>query len=163
MSDETNKVGNTVGEVGEVEAAEEKKSGRQPFDVIAYGEAVPNSVDADGLFLVVPTDVVDGEGKVAVVGYSERKNKPLKKENFASEATFVHYQALVAMQKSEFFAAKAIDLKSRATRIEKFGSEDARKAAHKLDKAKKQMDKLKQQLLDTGMSPEDLEAILADM
>lgn len=140
----------TVGEVAEVDESEEKTSGRQIFDVVAYGEENEGTVDSDGLLLAVPTT------------YNSRKNKPLKKEAFASEATYIRYQATVAEQRSDFYAAKAVELASKAMRIEKFGSEAARKTANKLAKAKAQMAKLRATLLET-MDESELDAIFESM
>ena len=165
MSDETNKVGevsNKVGDVAEVEGTKEKKSGRQPFDVVAFGAAIENAVDGDGLLTIVPDTVFAEDGvTVTVAGYDERKNKPLKKENFLTEAVYTRYCAMVSNQKSEWHAAKAVDLLAKAKRIEQFGSEDARKAANKLAKAQKQMIKLRATLKATGMTDEQLDDILA--
>lgn len=146
----TERVG-TVGEVAEESEAKEKTSGRQVFDIAAYGKEVADTVDVDGLLLSVPKT------------YKERKNKPLKKDDFASEATYIHYQSLVFGQKAEYYATKSAEFENKAIRIEKFGSESARKTANKLAKAKAQMVKLTQTLLDTGMDQKELDDILAGM
>ena len=156
---EQEKVG-TVGEVAEVKDATEKKSsGREPLDIAGYvlaqceerGVAKEEIIDADGFLLEVP------------VTYNERKHKPMKKDDFASEAIFIRWQAEQARQRADFYSAKAVDLDAKATRVEKFGSEAARKAANKLDKAMKQMEKLREQLLATGMDEAELDSIMASM
>lgn len=130
---------------------EEKKKGRQDFDVLAFGKEHDGAVDGEGLLTIAPS------------AYHYRTNKPLKKEQFASESIYIKYQSLIATQKAEFFAQKASELTGKAERLEKFGSEVARKAAGKLARAKAQMATLRQQLIDTGMAAEEIDALIENM
>ena len=142
-----------MAKVGDLEKqeTEKKKKGRQDYDVAGFGAANDGAVDAEGLLTISPPD------------FHYRKFNPLKKEAFASEATYVLHQAMLASQKSEFFALKAQELTGKAERLAKFGSEVARKAAGKLAKAKAQMAKIRQQLIDTGMSAEEIDGLIENM
>ena len=135
----------------ETKQEEEKVKGRQPFDVEAYGKANAGAVDADGLLTVVPTT------------FAFRKNVPMKKEQFASEVIYIKYQSLVAGQKAKFFGEKAKELAGKAERLEKFGSEKARRAASKIQKAKNTITELREQLLASGMDAADLDNLIANM
>jgi hypothetical protein len=139
--------------VGQLEGTEEAEveKGRHEYDVAAQQGRDAASVDGDGLLTVVPDQ------------FNWRKNVPMKKEQFATEATFIKYQGLVAKQKADFYLEKSNELIGRADRLEKFGSEVARKAANKLVKAKDQIKKLREQLLATGMSEDDLNTLVAGM
>lgn len=141
-----------VGDINKNEAeAEEKPKGRQPYDLEALVAENAKAVDSDGMLTIVPED------------YDSRKHIPLKKEDFTNEATFIRYQSLVAGQRAEFYAQRSSELAGKADRLEKFGSESARKTASKLARAKQSMAKLRTQLLESGMSEEELDALISDM
>lgn len=133
------------------ENTEEKVKGRQDYSSANLVAANPAAVDADGLLTVGPDD------------YDYRTNKPLKKEAFASESIYLRYLSIVASQKASFFAKKSGELAGKADRLEKFGSEAARKAAGKLARAKAQMATLREQLLASGMGEAELDALIATM
>lgn len=139
-----------VGTLNE-EQVEEVKKGRQDFDVEAYGATNEGAVDADGLMAIAPGD------------YSYRKHNTLKKDVFTTEAIFMRHQANVAAERAEFYATRSAELVGKADRLEKFGSETARKQAGKLERAKKQMDTIRQQLIDGGMAPEEIDSLIANM
>ena len=140
-----------VGDLKNDGTTEEKVKGRQDYSSTELVKTNAAAVDADGLLTVAPPD------------FSIKKNKPLKKEAFATEATYIRHTANVAAQRAEFFAAKSGELVAKADRLEKFGSEAARKAASKLAKAKTQMGVLRKQLLDGGMDETELDALIANM
>jgi len=139
--------------VGALKKGEEevKEKGRKDYDSAALVASNPEAVDADGLLTIAPTD------------YNHRKNTPMKKEQFSSESVYNRYQALIATQKSEFYAQKAAELMGKADRLEKFGSEAARKVATKLARAKQQMVVLRAQLLESGMGEEELDSLIKNM
>jgi Uri superfamily endonuclease len=143
-----------VGEMPDTESVDEKKKekGRAIFDIAAYGTEVADSVDADGCLTVVPTT------------FNIRKNKPMKKEHFATEALYIRYQAAVATQKAEHEVAKAADLIAKAERVEKFGSDESRKTANKLAKAVKSMATLRAKLIEDGdMTAEAVDDLIKNM
>jgi len=144
-------MGQKVGDLEKAAKKGKKEKGRQEFDVPGFGGANANTVNDDGLLLVAPSD------------FHFRKHKPLKKEAFATEAIYIKHQSMLATQKAEFFAQKASELAGKAERLEKFGSEAARKAASKLAKAKLQMANLRQQLIDTGMDADEIDALIENM
>ncbi len=138
--------------VGDLEKqVEEKKKGRQDYDSTTLVAENAEAVNADGLLTIAPSD------------FHFRKHKPLRKEAFASESIYLKHQSLIATQKAEFFATKASELAGKAERLEKFGSEAARKTASKLAKAKAQMATLRQQLIDTGMAAKEIDALIENM
>ena len=139
-----------VGDLGKGEAEPEPK-GRQDFNVKAYGKENAGTVDKDGLITVSPP------------AYSYRKNTPLKKEQFSSEAIYIQFQAMTCEQKAEWFAQRAKELSNKAERLLKFGSEKARRAANKLAKAKEQIKTLREQLLATGMDETELDDLIENM
>ena len=124
-----------------------KKSSRSVYDTTLLAGAT----NEEGLLILAPED------------FNSRKHFPLKKEQFVSESVYLKYQSLVASQKAEFYAQKAKELAGKAERLEKFGSDAARKAAEKLVRAKKQMAILRKQLEDSGMSSEELDALIETM
>ena len=137
--------------VGQMKKEEKEEKGRKIYDSAALVAENPKAVDADGLLTIAPTD------------YDSRKMAPLKKEHFVSEAVYNRYQALVASQRSEFYAQRSAELNGKADRLEKFGSEVARKAAGKLARAKQQMVTLRAQLLETGMDEKELDSLIENM
>ena len=139
-----------VGSLNE-ENQKEVVKGRQDYSSAELVVANPEAVDPNGLLSVCPDD------------FNCRKNNPLKKEAFVSEAIYIRYQSLVASQRAEFYAKKSGELTAKADRLEKFGSEAARKAAGKLARAKTQMATLRKQLLDSGMGEEELDALIKNM
>lgn len=140
-----------VGDLAAEQQTEKKQKGRQDFDVLAYQAKNTEAVNAEGLLVVAPTT------------YHYQKNLPLKKEQFSSESIYLKYQALVAAQKAEFYAQKSSELTGKAERLEKFGSEAARKTAAKLSRAKEQMGKLRLQLLESGMPEAELDDLIKNM
>ena len=140
-----------VGDLENGKEIEEKKKGRLAYDSAELKKVNAKAVNEDGLLTVAPPD------------YHHRKNLPLKKEAFATEAVYIRYQSMIASQKAEFYVTKSSELTGKADRLEKFGSEVARKAATKLARAKTQMATLRQQLIDTGMSEAELDALIEDM
>lgn len=141
-----------VEHVGDLnEATEEKKKGRQPYDTTELKASNKNAINADGLLMIAPA------------GFNFRLHETMKKEDFATESVYLRYQSLVASSKAEFFAEKSAELTGKADRLEKFGSESARKAATKLARAKKTMSDLRAQLVESGMSEEELDALIEDM
>lgn len=129
---------------------EQRKAARK-FDIKAYGKEAEGNVNADGEILIVPGS------------FNHRKNNPLKKADFASEAIFVKYQGLISQQKSDFYAERATELVAKAERLEKFGSDDARKQAGKLQRAVDQIAVIRQQLIDGGMDEAEVDGLIKDM
>ncbi len=139
-----------VGDLNKV-VAKEKPKGRQEYNSDALVATNPEAKNMDGLLTIVPTD------------YDSRKHKPLKKTDFATEAVFIRQQAFVAAQRAEWFAQRSAELVGKADRLEKFGSESARKTATRLARAKYQMADLRKQLLATGMAEAELDDLIANM
>lgn len=129
----------------------EQKKAAKAFDIKAYGKEAEGNVNGDDEILIVP------------VAFNQRKNTPMKKADFASEAVFVKYQAMVAQQKSEFYAERSKELAGKADRLERFGSDDQRRKAKKLERAHEQMKVIRQQLIDGGMSEAEIDEIIATM
>ena len=137
--------------VGSLKKEEKVEKGPKNYDSAELVASNPDAVDADGLLKIAPPD------------YNCRKNTPMKKEQFATEAIYNRYQALVAAQRAEFYAKRSTELNGKADRLEKFGSEAARKAAGKLARAKQQMAVLRTQLLESGMGEEELDSLIENM
>ena len=146
----SNKVGD-LAKGTEAQAEVKKEKGRQDYSTAELVKTNAAAIDENGLLTVAPSD------------FNHRKHKPLKKEAFSSEAVYLRYQSLIAGQKSEFYATKSTELTGKADRLEKFGSEAARKAATKLQRAKKQMVTIRQQLIDSGMAEEEIDNLIKDM
>jgi hypothetical protein len=140
-----------VGDLKNQTETEPEQKGRQDFDIKAFGKENKDAVDKDGLLAVAPPT------------YNYRKHKPMKKEQFATEALYIELQALICGQKAEFFTQRGKELASKAERLKKFGSEKARRAAAKLAKAKDTIKTLREQLLATGMDENELDDIIENM
>ena len=132
-------------------AGTDKEPVSRIFDIKAFGVVTEGALDDNGLLTVAPTT------------FNHRKNKGLKKGDFDKEATFLEYQAMVCHQKAAFYTARGNEISAKAERLAKFGSDSARRAAGKLARAKEQMAKLRQQLLDSGMDEAELNDLIDKM
>lgn len=132
--------GGQGGQGGSAGKPKEKKV-RAIFDlktaVDANGKAVPGR--AEGKLQAVPAN------------WKPKEHKPLKRSDFADEATFIEFRAILAEQKAERMATAARKLRQQAERIRQFGDEGTRKKANKLLKAREQMAALEKELAEAGI------------
>lgn len=106
-----------------------------------------------------PALKVDADGKPTVklesvpADFDPKKHKPLKKTDFASEATFCEMRA-------DEFERKAADLRQEAELIRKGGGKKAAQKAKRLAKMQERMEALKKELAESGIDVESLMASL---
>lgn len=160
MSD-TEKVTGQTEQTEETAAKDDAKVKKLIFSIAdaQYTDAKGNvvtAINADGKLLAVPKPIRDAEKKVVYVGYDPRKHQPLKKDDFASVATHLRFQAFVALFKAAVFK-KLSDAKiEKAEHLEKYGDEATRKRVTKLKKMQEQMATLTKQLTAEGVKVDEL-------
>lgn len=118
--------------------------------------SVVKAANADGKLVAVPKPIKDGEGKIVYAGFDPRKHNGLKKDSFASIATFLRYQALVARLRAIALIKGAEEKERKATNIEKFGDEETRKKVQKVARMREQLATLTQQLKDDNVDISEL-------
>lgn len=140
----------------------EKEKGRIEFPIQgtryrnAEGQIV-TAVNSEGLLIAVPKPIKDDEGKkVLYTGFDVRKHLPLKKNDFASFATFMYYQAFIARCKAVILIKSAEEKEAKASRIEKFGDENTRKKVQKIARMRDQLAALEKQLEADGVDVSNL-------
>lgn len=102
-----------------------------------------------------PALKADAEGKPTVkleevpADYDPKKHKPLKKSDFASEATY-------CIMRAEELERKAADYRQEADLIKKGGGKKAAQKAKRLAKMQERMEALKKELAESGINVEEL-------
>ena len=111
---------------------------------------VVTAVNADGKLVAVPKPIKEGD-EIVYTGFDSRKHNGLKKDSFASIATFLRYQALIARIRAIALIKGAEEKERKATNIEKFGDEETRKKVQKVARMKEQLALLTKQLEDDNV------------
>lgn len=156
---EVNKVG--AGTTGSTTSKKDKKDKKKKAVRIDFPIAdamyrnddkeVVTAVNGDGLLIAVPVPLKDDEGKIVYAGFKGRKHNPLKKNDFASIAGFIRFQAHVARMKAITFVKSAEEKEAKADRIEQFGDESTRKKAQKVARMREQLAILEAGLKEEGV------------
>lgn len=105
----------------------------------------------------------DGEGDDAATvltgvpaNWNMNKHKPLTKENFDGEVNFLLFKASVADQWAKRYLESAAKYREAAERSAKYGDEDTRKKAAKLDKMRREYLALQAELAAEGIESKPL-------
>ncbi len=157
MAEDTQKVAGQTEETAEEKTTEVREKVKKLAFPIADAKRsdkdgnVVSAVNADGKLLAVPKPIRDEDKNVIYVGFDPRKHMPLKKDDFASVATHLRFQAFVALFKAAVLK-KLSDMKiEKAEHLEKYGDEATRKRVTKYKKMQEQHEVLKTQLIAEGV------------
>lgn len=137
--------------------AEKEKAGKTPMDYSNYKNAEGQSiVNEDGKLLEPPVRIESEDGTVVQAGWDPKKNKPLGKDDFATEAPFLRWKADTLRQRAERSLVMADRMDAKAERLGRFKSDKARKKAEKLARMKEQMAALEAELANEGVDAEEV-------
>lgn len=143
--------------VGRPKMAEKDRKQPEGRAIYRFGNAVNadgESIIQDGKLTAVPV-TVETNGEVTFVGFDPFKHKPLKSTVFASSDVFMDFRAHLLNTRASKMTALADKLSARANRLRKFGNDETRKKAEKLERLRSQYKALEAELASEGVSVDD--------